>query len=64
MITPPTPEQMRAYVNALATVTGDRPGDGAHLARIATALPAMLALASKLGPWPVYPPSGPLDPGI
>ena len=60
----PTSEEIRAYVNALATLTGDQPYDAAHLARIATAVPAMLALAPKIGPWPVYPPSGPLDPGI
>ncbi|MFN0303695.1 MAG: hypothetical protein ACKVQU_25445 [Burkholderiales bacterium] len=60
----PTPEEIRAYVTALATVTGDRPHDAAHLARIATALPSMLSLAPKIGPWPVYPPSGPLDPGL
>ena len=60
----PTPEALRAYVQALAIVTGDRPNDVAHLARIATALPSILALAPRIGPWPIYPPAGPLDPGI
>ncbi|MSQ19192.1 MAG: hypothetical protein EXR39_06430 [Betaproteobacteria bacterium] len=63
-MTGPTQEEIRAYVNALAAVTGDRPHDAAHLNRIATALPALLALSKKIGPWPVYLPSGPLDPGI
>jgi hypothetical protein len=63
-MTPPTPEQVRAYVKALAAVTGDRADDTAHLTRIATALPSLLALAPKIGPFPVYPPAGPLDPGI
>ncbi len=58
----PTQEEIRAYVAALATVTGDRPHDAAHLNRIATALPSLLALSAKIGPWPVYPPCGPLDP--
>lgn len=54
--------EIRDYVAALAQVTGDRPDDPAQRQRIETALPSLLALAERLGPWPGYPPAGPLDP--
>ncbi len=63
-MTTPQQEEVRAYVNALAAVTNDRPHDISHLTRIAIALPSLLALAPKIGPWPLSPPCGPFDPGI
>jgi hypothetical protein len=63
-MTTPQQEAMRAYVNTLAAAINDRPHDSSHLTRIATALPSMLLLAPKIGPWPLYPPCGPLDPGV
>jgi hypothetical protein len=63
-MSPPSPEQMRAYVAALARITADRPEDHAQQQRLATALAPLLALADRLGPWPMQEPAGPLDPGV
>ncbi len=50
------------YVAALARTLAGQPDDPAQRARIATALPSLLALAARLGPWPTSAPAGPLEP--
>lgn len=60
----PSPDEIRRYVAELARLSGDRPDDQPQQLRIATALPSLLALAKRLGPWPSQVPAGPLDPGV
>ena len=54
-------EALNAYIEARAELNGDRRLGPDHLRRIAAALPPLLALAARIGPWPEQPPAGALD---